>query len=113
MTDDDDREEANPGDLRPLLRFFAKLSRPSLPSLSDPDRWGDKRAALYLLEHSPLIGVRNPEGYISGAKESLARYRLRQFKHNYPEAVRGGQYQLEWLEWWIDMTFHNERKPKE
>ena len=113
MTDDDDKEEANPSGLWPLLRFFAKLNRPSLPRLSDPDRWGDKRKALNILEGSPLVGVRTPEKHVWGAGESLSRYRLRQFEDDYPEAVRDGQYQLEWLEWWIDVTFHHDREPKQ
>ena len=113
MTDDDDREEANPSGLWPLLRFFAKLNRPSLPRLSDPDHWGDKRKALNILEGSPLVEVRTPKKHVWGAGESLSRYRLRQFEDNYPEAVRDGQYQLEWLEWWIDMTFHHDREPKQ
>ena len=109
----DNEEEGHLSGLWQLLRYFARLRRPSLPSLSDPDRWGDKRKALNILEGSPLVEVRTPKKHVWGAGESLSRHRLRQFESNYPEAVRDGQYQLEWLEWWIDMTFHNEMKPKE
>ena len=74
--------------------FSDKTSPAIPPQLSDQERWGSEVAALHLLEDSPLIRVRIPERFTSGAGESLSRYRLRQFRREYPKWFHEDQYQL-------------------